>query len=100
MTVTLNTEEPFEGKMFAHSSPRGCVVRGDGARETSLTFAYEEEVDRCGVKLEEKGVFSNTIVIQHHPIIQQKGDRAIKLFCFFEVAGDKVVTNSYDIVAG
>ncbi len=26
----------------------------------------------------------------------QKGDRAIKLYCFFEV-GDKTVTNGYDV---
>ena len=28
----------------------------------------------------------------------QKGDRAIKLYCFFEV-GDKTVTNGYDVIA-
>ncbi len=103
MTVTLNTEEDFEGKIFALSNPRGCAVRGQGTTETALTFAYEEdgvdEGSRCGVRLEEKGVFSNTIVIQHHPVIQQKGDRAIKLFCFFEVTADKVVTNSYDVIS-
>ena len=53
---------------------------------------------RCGTQREEEGVFTNTIVIQHHPIIQQKGDRAIKLYCFFEISGDKVVTNSYDVI--
>ncbi len=90
-------------QIFALSNPRGCFVRGGGDTRTSLSFPYEEEGDgaerECGVRLEEKGVFSNTIVIQHHPVIQQKGDRAIKLFCFFEVAGDKVVTNSYDILS-
>jgi hypothetical protein len=28
----------------------------------------------------------------------QKGDRAIKIYCFFEV-GDKTVTNGYDVIA-
>lgn len=99
MTITLNTEESFRGKIFAYQNPRNCAVKGIGRKTTALTFAYEDDSDRCGVQLEEKGVFSNTIVIQHHPIIQQKGDRAIKLYCFFEVASDKVVTNNYDVIS-
>ena len=98
MTVTLNTVEGFEGKLFAVKNPRGCSIKGTGRTETQLTFLYEEPEERCGVQREERGVYSNTIVIQHHPIIQQKGDRAIKLFCFFE-AGEKTVTNSYDVIA-
>ena len=92
MTITLNTEEAFEGKMFALKNPRGCKKRGTGETETRLTFLYEDPDNRCGVEREERGVFSNTIVIQNHPIIQQKGDRAIKLYCFFS-AGEKTVTN-------
>merc|ERR1719433_352854 len=98
MTITLNTEEGFEGKMFALKNPRGCKKRGTGETETRLTFLYEDPDNRCGVEREERGVFSNTIVIQNHPIIQQKGDRAIKLYCFFS-AGEKTVTNSYDVIA-
>lgn len=99
MTVTLNTEEAFRGKIFAVDNPRECSVKGAGRTETSLTFSYEDPDDVCGVELEDKGVFSNTVVIQHHPVIQQKGDRAIKLYCFFEVTSDKVVTNSYDVIS-
>jgi len=98
MTVTLNTLEGFVGKMFAAKNSRECKTKGTGRTETQLTFLYEDPEKDCGVKREERGVFSNTIVIQNHPIIQQKGDRAIKLYCFFE-AGEKTVTNSYDIIA-
>ena len=117
MTVTLNTVDGFVGKMFAVKNPRGCFTKGTKKTETRLTFLYEDPENDCGVKRylsiitwkigisyvhlnfrEERGVFSNTIVIQNHPIIQQKGDRAIKLYCFFE-AGEKTVTNSYDVIA-
>lgn len=98
MTVTLNTAEGFDGKLFAVKNPRGCAVKGTGRSETRLSFAYEDPEGRCGVAREERGVYSNTIVVQHHPIIQQKGDRAIKLYCFFET-GDKTVTNGYDVIA-
>ena len=99
MTVTLNTEDSFNGKLFAFKNPRECTARGVGRTETSLTFEYEDPEQRCGTEREEEGVFTNTIVVQHHPIIQQKGDRAIKLYCFFEITGDKVVTNSYDVIS-
>merc|ERR1712223_677419 len=98
MTVTLNTVDGFRGKMFAVKNPRGCSTKGSGTTETRLTFNYNDTEKQCGVQREERGVFSNTIVIQNHPIIQQKGDRAIKLYCFFE-AGEKTVTNSYDVIA-
>ena len=50
------------------------------------------------VSLSAQGVYTNTVVVQHHPVIQRKGDRAVQLFCFFET-GDKLVTNSYDVLA-
>jgi hypothetical protein len=50
------------------------------------------------VRYDVQGVYSNVIVIQHHPVIQRKGDRAIQLYCYFET-GDKVVTNSYDVLS-
>ena len=103
--------------------PRQCESRGNGRSETSLTFLFEDEAAaRCGVERKEEvkhflggenilhsnwssrtnnllqGVYTNTVVVQHHPVIQRKGDRAVQLFCFFE-AGDKLVTNSYDVLA-
>lgn len=103
MTVTLTTDEGFGGKLYAFKNPRGCQARGTGRTETALTFLYEEEEQdeayaRCGVEREADGIFSNTVVIQNHPIIQQKGDRAIKIYCYFET-GEKTVTNSYDVLA-
>ena len=92
---------------------RQCESRGNGRSETSLTFLFEDEAAaRCGVERKEEvelfifsrtkdllqGVYSNTVVVQHHPVIQRKGDRAVQLFCFFET-GDKLVTNSYDVLA-
>lgn len=99
MTVTLNTEEPFTGRLFAQSAGRDCEVRGNARTETKLTFLFEEAAAaRCGVEREDRGVYSNVVVVQHHPVIQRKGDRAVQLFCYFET-GDKVVTNSYDVLA-
>ena len=97
--MTLNTEEPFTGTLFAQSAARNCETRGNSRKETQLTFFFEEAAAaKCGVEREERGVYSNVVVVQHHPVIQRKGDRAVQLFCYFET-GDKVVTNSYDVLA-
>ena len=94
---------------------RQCESRGNGRSETSLTFLFEDTAAaKCGVERKEEvkysftftfcfktkfqGVYTNTVVVQHHPVIQRKGDRAVQLFCFFET-GDKLVTNSYDVLA-
>ena len=61
-------------------------------------FQEEGRGGVCGVSREEGGVYSSVVVVQHHPVIQRKGDRAVQLYCFFET-GDKTVTNSYDVLA-
>ena len=122
MTVTLNTDDVFKGKLFAFLNPRACLVKGKGRRQTSLTFQvsdrlvrndavnsgpyvaavtqYEDPKEKCGVeRAETEGAYTTTVVVQHHPIIQQKGDRAVKLFCYFDIDQDKVVTNSYNIIS-
>lgn len=104
MTVTLTTKEGFEGVLYSYSNVKGCRSRGLERTETDLRFFYEEEEaavprsERCGVVKEEKGIFSATVVIQNHPIIQQKGDRAIKIYCYFET-GEKTISNSYNVLA-
>ena len=104
MTVTLTTKEGFEGVLYSYTNVKGCRSKGIRRTETSLRFFYEEEEaavprnERCGVTKEEKGIFSNTVVIQNHPIIQQKGDRAIKIYCYFET-GEKTISNSYNVLA-
>ena len=67
--------------------------------ETSLTFSFDQASrSRCGVVREEDGVLSAVVVVQPHTVIQRKGDKAVQILCYFET-GEKVVTNSYDVVA-
>jgi len=97
MTVTLNTEEPFTGRLFSQGGSK-CQTLGTARTETSLTFEYDQTSrTKCGVTSEESGVVSAVVVVQHHPVIQRKGDKAIQLLCYFE-ATDKVVTNGYDVI--
>eukprot|EP00090_Calanus_glacialis_P030487 TRINITY_DN4919_c0_g1_i2.p1 TRINITY_DN4919_c0_g1~~TRINITY_DN4919_c0_g1_i2.p1 ORF type:complete len:480 (-),score=142.94 TRINITY_DN4919_c0_g1_i2:269-1708(-) len=99
MTVTLNTGEPFTGRLFSQSAGRECQTRGTARTATVLTFSFEdEEAERCGMERIEGGAYSMVVVVQHHPVIQRSGDRAVQLFCYFDT-GVKVVTNGYDVLA-
>jgi len=99
MTITLNTAEPFTGRLFAQSAGRECQTRGAARTDTELTIFFEEEdAARCGLEREERGAYSMVVVVQHHPVIQRRGDRAVQLYCYFDT-GLKVVTNGYDVLA-
>ena len=98
MTVTLKTEETFTGRLFAQDTGRDCQILGTARTETKLSFYFEPSAAaKYGVERGERGVYSSVVVVQHHQVIQRKGDRAVKLLCYFET-GDKVVTNSYDVI--
>ena len=43
-------------------------------------------------------MLSAVVVVQHHPVLQRKGDKAVQLYCYFTTQ-DKLVTNSYDVLA-
>jgi len=99
MTVTLNTEEPFSGRLYSQPAGKDCETRGNARTETQLTLDFDDASQaRCGITREEEGVLSAVVVVQHHPVLQRKGDKAVQLLCFF-AAQDKVVTNSYDVLA-
>lgn len=99
MTITLRTTEPFTGRLFSQSAGRECQTRGSARTATELTIFFEEEdAARCGLEREEQGAYSMVVVVQHHPVIQRRGDRAVQLYCYFDT-GLKVVTNGYDVLA-
>ena len=98
MVVTLSTDQPFTGRLFSEAGGSQCQTRGTGRRLTALVLGYDPaSAQRCGVERGE-GVVRTVVVVQHHPVIQRRGDKAVQVLCYFQ-ATDKVVTNSYDIIA-
>jgi hypothetical protein len=92
MTVHLHTADAFSGRIYSQEHPTGsCEVFGTGARKTEISFPLRNS--GCGVSEEDRGVYTNVIVVQHHPVIQRRGDKAVKLFCLFETT-NKTVTSS------
>ena len=98
LAVTLTTDQPFTGRLFSQAGGSQCQTRGTGRRLTALVVGYDQaSAQRCGVERGE-GVVRTVVVVQHHPVIQRRGDKAVQVLCYFQ-ATDKVVTNSYDIIA-
>ncbi|XP_075731237.1 uncharacterized protein LOC119181838 isoform X2 [Rhipicephalus microplus] len=97
MALTLHTKDPFAGRIYPRDEASGCDIQGRGSRETTLVMGLMDR--RCGVSEDDRGRFTSTIVIQQHPVIQQKGDRIVKLFCIFDT-GNRTVTNTYKVLVG
>ncbi|KAK7075736.1 hypothetical protein SK128_014511 [Halocaridina rubra] len=95
MAINLNTVEPFKGRLFSRDFPTACQSLDQGKTETALFIKFNDP--QCGVVNEGDGIYSNVVVIQHHPVIQRRGDKAIKILCLFETS-NKTITDSYNFI--
>ncbi|XP_018019680.1 uncharacterized protein LOC108676147 [Hyalella azteca] len=93
MTVRLHTDEPFQGRLFSQDAPSSCQQLGSGRTDTHLTINFRER--ECGVVDEGEGVVSSVVVVQHHPVVQRRGDKAIKLVCLFNTT-NRTVSSGYN----
>ncbi|GAB6022223.1 hypothetical protein CHUAL_006357 [Chamberlinius hualienensis] len=79
MKLTLVTSYPFHGRLYVPSSAADCHSDGQGATHTQLTIPIESE--KCGVFKQSEDSYVAIATIQHHPLVQQFGDRALRLEC-------------------
>ena len=42
MIVTLNTEEPFTGRLYSQSAGKDCEARGENRTETRLSLEFDD----------------------------------------------------------
>ena len=42
MIVTLNTEDPFTGRLYSQNAGKDCEVRGDNRTETQLSLEFDD----------------------------------------------------------
>lgn len=97
MTVSLNTIDPFNGRLYAKEDPTGCESMGRSGTNTALTMPFNPRGgERCGVR-EDNGKYTSLVVIQHHPQIQRKGDRIVHVACHFE-ATNRTISNTYSVL--
>ncbi|XP_022257397.1 EGF-like domain-containing protein 2, partial [Limulus polyphemus] len=98
MTLHVETQEPFKGKIFSQSKPRTCKYYGQGQRNTS--FSMPLQLPKCGITKEDQQSFINTLVVQEHPIIQRKVDHVILLRCIINTKNNTVIGTTNITVRG
>ncbi|KAK3919594.1 Cuticlin-1, partial [Frankliniella fusca] len=104
MTVTLQSAGPFQGRLFVLGRSDLCGAEGRGSTSTSLTLPLDPDPDparlpgpgpgvndRCGLRLARafgrgdgdanRTLVSAVVVVQRNPIIQTRGDRAVRVGC-------------------
>ena len=42
MIVTLNTEDPFNGRLYSQTAGKDCEVRGQNRTETQLSLEFDD----------------------------------------------------------
>ncbi|KAF8778382.1 hypothetical protein HNY73_015112 [Argiope bruennichi] len=97
MQLILKTREPFDGRIYAQSKPYACQAFGD--KQTVTKFVMDVK-GQCGVELERDDHLTNTVVIQYHPLIQQKGDRVIKLYCSLFEETNRTISKTFQVSQG
>ncbi|VDM25491.1 unnamed protein product [Toxocara canis] len=99
ITVSFNTNNPFEGHVFVKGlyDQDGCR-NDEGGRQVA---GIELPFDTCNVaktrSLNPRGIFvTTTVVISFHPIFVTKVDRAYQIQCFYMEA-DKTVSSQIEV---
>uniref|UniRef100_A0A1I7SVS5 ZP domain-containing protein n=1 Tax=Bursaphelenchus xylophilus TaxID=6326 RepID=A0A1I7SVS5_BURXY len=99
ITVNFNTRNAFDGHVYVKGlfDQQGCRSDEHGRQVAGIELPF----DSCNVartrSLNPKGVFvSTTVVIQFHPQVVTKVDRAYRVQCFYMEA-DKTVSAQLEV---
>ncbi|XP_076353547.1 uncharacterized protein LOC143248750 [Tachypleus tridentatus] len=98
MTLHVETQEPFKGKIFSKSKPRTCKLYGQGQKD--IWFTMPVLLPKCGIIKEDQQTFINTLVVQEHPIIQRKVDHVVLLRCIINNKNNTVMSTTDITVRG
>ncbi|GAB6023215.1 hypothetical protein CHUAL_008033 [Chamberlinius hualienensis] len=85
MTALVTMEYPFQGKIYALLNPYDCSTTTHfehSDHQVALTLPLRTSI--CGTKNLGNGVYTNSIVIQHHPNVLRSSDRRIDVVCEYE----------------
>ena len=97
--ISFQTENSFDGVVYAkgHNADQTCLSAGSGTTGGGIEMLF----DSCNVRrtrsLEPKGIFvTATVVVQFHPRVLTKVDRAFHIRCFYMEA-DKTVDAELEV---
>uniref|UniRef100_A0A1B0CDT4 Cuticlin-1 n=2 Tax=Lutzomyia longipalpis TaxID=7200 RepID=A0A1B0CDT4_LUTLO len=87
IAVQVRTSKPFNGRIYALGRSETCnidVINSDAFR-LDLTMAGQD----CNTQ-SVTGVYTNTIVLQHHSIVMTKADKIYKVKCTYDMSSKDI----------
>ncbi|XP_014665198.1 PREDICTED: uncharacterized protein LOC106807395 [Priapulus caudatus] len=83
-------DQPFTGKLYAKGRSKTCFKQ----IENELRFEMEIPLNspECNTVQKDVGVFVNTVVVQHHPMLVTKQDKAYRVACRYNTL-EKTISN-------
>uniref|UniRef100_A0A1I8NPE1 ZP domain-containing protein n=1 Tax=Stomoxys calcitrans TaxID=35570 RepID=A0A1I8NPE1_STOCA len=87
IAVQVRTNKPFNGRIYALGRSETCnidVINSDSFR-LDLTMAGQD----CNTQ-SVTGVYSNTVVLQHHSVVMTKADKIYKVKCTYDMSSKNI----------
>ena len=81
--VHVETNRPFNGRVYALGRSETCNIDV----QNSDTFRLDLSMNGGDCNTQSmNGMFTNTIVLQHHSVVMTKGDKIYKIKCTYDMS--------------
>ncbi|XP_076352650.1 uncharacterized protein LOC143248099 [Tachypleus tridentatus] len=87
MVVFVSTNKPFHGRIYALGRSETCQASVNNGNQFDLNVSLKGQ--DCNTK-SVGGVFTNTVVLQHHSIVMTKSDKVYNIRCTYETSSKNV----------
>lgn len=87
IAVQVRTNKPFNGRIYALGRSETCnidVLNSDQFR-LDLTMGGQDCNTQSVI-----GVYSNTVVLQHHSVVMTKADKIYKVKCTYDMSSKNI----------
>ncbi|XP_058821004.1 uncharacterized protein LOC131683179 isoform X2 [Topomyia yanbarensis] len=87
IAVQVRTNKPFNGRIYALGRSETCnidVINSDSFR-LDLTMGGQD----CNTQ-SATGIYSNTVVLQHHSVVMTKADKIYKVKCTYDMSSKNI----------
>lgn len=81
--VLIKTNRPFSGRVYALGRSETCNI--DVQNSDSFRLDLTMNGGDCNTQ-SMSGMFTNTIVLQHHSVVMTKGDKIYKIKCTYDMS--------------
>ncbi|XP_013782184.1 uncharacterized protein LOC106466448, partial [Limulus polyphemus] len=87
MVVFVRTNKPFHGRIYALGRSETCQASVKNGNQFDLDVSLKGQ--DCNTE-SVGGVFTNTVVLQHHSIVMTKSDKVYNIRCTYETSSKNV----------